>query len=258
MKLNRVVLIYGLYDPREPDHIRYIGKTIQPLSYRYKDHRDCIKKPKKHWNRKHYWIQSLVDEGIQFGIIQLFKTNEKHWENVERYLIWLYKELGHNITNKHKGGNTKHFYDDVNYDPISKEERYKRFIEGRIKAGGPDCFKRDEESILQGLKTRKENGNWFNVSSIEASAKRVATKRANGSYERNDEAIAKQLVTKQERGVNKPNKGTWGYGDKKITPEIVAKRQATKEQKLRDNPNYYKEIGAKCKATKEQNKLKGF
>lgn len=220
--MNKEVKIYGLYDPRESNHIRYIGKTTRELCHPLNRHRTCLNQKPTQWNRKHHWIKSLVDDNIKFEIIHLFSTTDEHWEEVERDFIKSYREEGHDLTNKHRGGSCN-FYD-VAYDPLSKEEIGQRIVAGRIQKNGPDTFKRDTESVARGIETKRATGNWGRTP--ENIARQVATRRVNGSYERNDEAIAKQLATKLERGVNKPNKGS--FGSKPLTPEMIAKRTATK------------------------------
>lgn len=97
---NPVVKIYGLFDPRT-DELRYIGKTIVPLSIRFNGHISHGK------NRRTYcarWIKSLKKENLKPEIFELDTVPCKEWQFWEQWWIQYMRSLGCNLTNTTPGG----------------------------------------------------------------------------------------------------------------------------------------------------------
>lgn len=59
-----LAIIYGLYDPRFPDDIRYVGQTVQLLETRLKDHIKIINDPNSK-SKCDEWVRVLLSEGVR-------------------------------------------------------------------------------------------------------------------------------------------------------------------------------------------------
>lgn len=91
------VFIYSISCP-ETGEVRYIGKTIDPVSrfrkhLTYKRNTLCAK-----------WIKSIQSKGLLPVFSVLKECNEIDWQDVERYYIRRYRMLGANLTNMTEGG----------------------------------------------------------------------------------------------------------------------------------------------------------
>ena len=98
--------IYGLFDPREPGHIRYVGMTFSDS--RPVGHGTSVLSGKEKPCHKTHWIQKLFDEGTCYDVKileQLPKHSSVHFVGlVERMYIKSLREIGHNLTNVSDGG----------------------------------------------------------------------------------------------------------------------------------------------------------
>jgi hypothetical protein len=96
------VCIYRLYDPREPNLTRYIGKTYQ------KDIRSRLNQHICHSKRKQYyssrWIRSILKDDIRPKLEVLEECPIENWEERERYYIDKYNNG--KLTNIEPGGNS--------------------------------------------------------------------------------------------------------------------------------------------------------
>jgi hypothetical protein len=95
----REVVIYGLVDPRDPDRVRYVGKTVMRLSYRLHVHVYYARKGKQ--SHRDYWIRQLLSDGVEPIAIVLERTTDDRWEEEERRWIASFDDL----TNLAAGGN---------------------------------------------------------------------------------------------------------------------------------------------------------
>lgn len=96
--ISDTVKIYCLIDPRT-DIIRYIGKTIRPLTYRLNQHRR-----EKGRNRKNNWIKSLKNKGLNPIIEIIDEVPSDDWQKHEMSYIRLFKSFGANLLNEKSGG----------------------------------------------------------------------------------------------------------------------------------------------------------
>jgi len=94
--------IYYLSDPRDPNNIRYIGKTIRELNHRLSIHIAEISLVNK--THKNNWIKFLLNEGIIPTISLIEEINDSYGSEREIYWIRYYKELGFDLTNSTDGG----------------------------------------------------------------------------------------------------------------------------------------------------------
>lgn len=100
--------IYGLSDPRKPEMIRYIGKTIIYIEDRLNAHiSDANKKELRgKGQRKNNWIYGLLEQGVKpiTSLIAIVRTSQ--WEEKEKHYIKLFKSFGAKLTNGTDGGDT--------------------------------------------------------------------------------------------------------------------------------------------------------
>lgn len=107
------VIIYGLIDPRN-NQIRYVGKTIQSLRVRLRNH--ITDKPKNN-TYKYNWIQSLLKDGLEPNIFEIERCRQDTW--VEREKHWISKI--ENLTNLTTGGEGCDFFEKEILEKIGKK-----------------------------------------------------------------------------------------------------------------------------------------
>ncbi len=92
------IKVYGLFDPRNPDEIMYVGATRNPLFKRLKEH-IAGEKPGR---LKTEWVSKLKSEGITPGIIELEECEDCEASFIEAKWIGNFTPPGHNrrITNR--------------------------------------------------------------------------------------------------------------------------------------------------------------
>jgi len=96
------VRIYGLYSSKNPNNIRYVGKTSESLNKRLSRHIQSCEKEK---TRKSNWIKKELKNGNKILIIEIFEVPKNdNWEKWEIYFISEYKKIGHKLTNSTIGG----------------------------------------------------------------------------------------------------------------------------------------------------------
>lgn len=98
--MTKQIYIYGLVNPKEPAHIRYVGKTID-LTERLKEH---IWEGDSSGTYKGNWIASLLKQNIKPEIVTLELTNVDEWPQREQYNIKDLLVKGHKLTNGNAGG----------------------------------------------------------------------------------------------------------------------------------------------------------
>jgi uncharacterized Zn finger protein (UPF0148 family) len=95
--------IYGLFDPRCPDVIWYVGKTNNHrtrLQYHRKDAL-CVERP----TPVQKWIRRLHAEGVKIGLRLLADCPFSEWKFKEREMVALYRTKNLLLLNKLDGGN---------------------------------------------------------------------------------------------------------------------------------------------------------
>jgi hypothetical protein len=99
--------IYGLFDPREPDEFRVVGKTQTSLRLRLGRYISAARLGNAgfYMTPGETWIAALLSEGIRANIRLIEKCDRRVWRQRERRAITLYRNCGHRLLNKHKGGN---------------------------------------------------------------------------------------------------------------------------------------------------------
>lgn len=97
-----MIQIYGLYDPREPHIVKYVGKTKMTLIKRLQAHIDESKKSNS-LTHKINWIKKLLKENIRPEIRLIEICEENIWQEKEKYYIKKYRKV-FNLTNTSDGG----------------------------------------------------------------------------------------------------------------------------------------------------------
>lgn len=99
--------VYGLYDPQDAGHIRYVGmapvKASRPLCHSREARRKSTP-----LSYKINWIRKLHAEGRDYGILileELFEDTQREFVGeVEKMYIKSLREIGHKLTNATDGG----------------------------------------------------------------------------------------------------------------------------------------------------------
>lgn len=106
-KMSRAY-IYELFDPRQPESPRVVGKTIQSLRARLAGY---INGAKRFRSKGHplipsaRWVLHLVDKGVLPEIRMIEQCPFAEWKNRERHWIAIYRARGYLLLNVHPGGN---------------------------------------------------------------------------------------------------------------------------------------------------------
>jgi hypothetical protein len=162
--------IYGLHDP-DSGELRYVGKTVQPLGYRMRNHRYQAKRSDLHLQR---WWRSCSSEPV----MRLIAIVEDYMGSVvERRLIAWHRKNGARLTNTTDGG-------EGTRAPKSPEHRAK--ISAALK--GRRFTKEWREKIKVGLSERDQ-----------AYRKKISEANRNRAQEVN-ERIAETLRGLHRRG----------------------------------------------------------
>lgn len=99
--MNKLHFIYALVDPRT-DGVRYVGKTIE-LKRRMRRHRNIGRSENPSLYRDR-WIQSLMDDGLDFIVWVLEICDDNSWAESEKKWIAFFKDEGCRLTNLAEGG----------------------------------------------------------------------------------------------------------------------------------------------------------
>jgi hypothetical protein len=103
------IIIYGIYDPNNPELIRYIGKTKKSIKERLSKH---IYLSKKGVNRPlNLWIKKLLENNIIPEIVEIERTDVENWCDREIYWISHYRNKN-KLLNLSDGGGSN-----LNYSP---------------------------------------------------------------------------------------------------------------------------------------------
>lgn len=100
--MKNLKVIYGLFDPREPSTIRYVGKTIIGERARRSCHLQDAKKGSS--LRVSCWIRELLAEGIEPEVIVIEECTKETVNQQERFHIARLRGQGLELLNKTKGG----------------------------------------------------------------------------------------------------------------------------------------------------------
>lgn len=94
----KTTFIYGLSDPRDPDNIRYIGKSNDPKN-RLFEHISRINCKLQSNTHKNNWIRSLLKNNLKPKQIILAEVPIEDWKWWEKYYYETYLSYGNDLTN---------------------------------------------------------------------------------------------------------------------------------------------------------------
>lgn len=101
--LDMDIYLYALIDPRDC-RVRYIGRTVNPLQRRLREHLNTAKRGKLKDGRKAAWFAEL-ESSAMVPIISLLRTADKAtFQAVEKELIREYRERFPDLLNVRPGG----------------------------------------------------------------------------------------------------------------------------------------------------------
>lgn len=118
--MSKTTYIYGLYDPRRPEEIRYVGKADN-ISKRLRQHINDSKKLDNIIGKplsKELWIRSLLNLNIEPEvkiIEEIYHDNPSEWGDREIYNIAHFIKEGHRLENGAIGGNDNFNIQGVRY-----------------------------------------------------------------------------------------------------------------------------------------------
>jgi hypothetical protein len=98
-RLQASVSIYALFDPRQPDVVRYVGKTYMKIETRRTRHVGEARRGIK--NHRGYWIRNLLADGIVPGVRLLSEVPSSDWQKHEQTFIASHRGT---LTNGTDGG----------------------------------------------------------------------------------------------------------------------------------------------------------
>lgn len=109
------IYIYGIYNPKNPKNIRYIGKTKKNVKERLKQHIYLSKKKVK--RPLYLWINKLLENNINPEIMIIEETDSERW--IEREIFWIseYKK-NKKLLNLSDGGESN-----LNYKPSDETKK---------------------------------------------------------------------------------------------------------------------------------------
>lgn len=97
------VYLYALTDPRD-SRVRYIGRTINPLERRLREHLYVGRRGKVKDGRKAAWFDELAAAGLKPGILLLETAERATFQAREKALIEQYRQTEPDLLNVHAGG----------------------------------------------------------------------------------------------------------------------------------------------------------
>lgn len=116
------IFIYGIFDPNEPNEIRYVGKTKKNVEKRLNEHIYLSKREKK--RPLYLWIKKLLNNNVKPIIKIIEETDDINWAIKETYWIKLHRKNG-KLLNLTDGGESN-----LNYVP--SEETRKKISQSNI------------------------------------------------------------------------------------------------------------------------------
>ncbi|MGC1490143.1 MAG: hypothetical protein WA798_02150, partial [Candidatus Acidiferrum sp.] len=99
--------IYELFDPRQPEIPRVVGKTIMSLAARLSGYIFIAKYRQARGGPlvpSAAWVIQLLSEGVSPHIRTIEKCPFAEWQNRERFWIATYRSRGLQLLNVHPGG----------------------------------------------------------------------------------------------------------------------------------------------------------
>lgn len=122
-----MVSIYRLISTRDVTDIRYVGKTVNPLKHRLRQHLSggCGQYTKN-------WIRKELKDGYDINIQLIEEVDDSMWEEKERFWILYYLQMGYELCNIQSGGIQSPGNSSLNHQH-KKQKLNKKLLEDFIK-----------------------------------------------------------------------------------------------------------------------------
>jgi hypothetical protein len=124
-KKHNKVYIYTLSDCRNPEIVKYVGKT-QYLTERLKQHQ---RSAFNRYSKVSLWIKNILLEKSNIVLNVIDEVEENNWQKAEIAYIKLYKSFGANLVNTAIGGN------DTSYMRNYKKKGRKNLKQSKLMIG---------------------------------------------------------------------------------------------------------------------------
>lgn len=195
-RIQGTVSIYALFDPREPDVVRYVGKTQMKIETRRTRHVGEARRGLK--NHRGNWIRGLLKDGFAPEVRLLAEVPAGDWQEHERRFIAIYRST---LTNSTDGGEglenpseaTRQKMSIANTGRVESEETRKRKSDiARNRKWSEETKRKMSESkrrenLSEETRRRRSEGNRKRTLSPETRAKIAASMVGN----RNKAKVAK-------------------------------------------------------------------
>ncbi len=103
--MTEAPFVYGLVDPQDTGHVRYVGMAMQPR--RPYEHAKAARRLTKH-SHLYHWIRLLQSEGREPSVLVLEKlpsyASRSFVGEIEKMYIASLRSIGHRLTNVSPGG----------------------------------------------------------------------------------------------------------------------------------------------------------
>lgn len=118
--MDTEAIIYGLIDPLT-QQLRYVGRTIQPLAIRLRQHIETSKR-KKSMSGKCQWIRSLLRVGVKPEIFEIERVTLKASPEAEGTWIAYFRYIGAALLNEqsHNVGGSRSYVVDWTEERIAR------------------------------------------------------------------------------------------------------------------------------------------
>ncbi len=210
MRHTNTPKVYGLYDPRHPNDIKYVGVTLQNLNKRLNNHR-CITK-NKGFTHKENWIKKLAREGVR-PEIKLLEECSSIELMYKQEIIWIknLRKQGYKLTNIDEGGKGR---DSGPRKPHSEETKRKMSEAQKGRPGKPlsEETKRKMSETTRGIPRKPHS---------EETKKKISEAHKGKTFSHSEET---------RRKISEANKGQvpWSKG-KKLGPKSEETRRKMSE-----------------------------
>ena len=183
------IKIYTLASSRNPEEIKYVGKTKQTLKRRLQGHLCSAKKAKKEGrvtNHTYNWINYELSLGNSIIIEELDSieiNDSESWDWLEIYWIEQIKIWGYNITNIRPGGEDNHISE-------TPEELIRKRSQKIIGIARDERTKQSISKSLTGIVRSEETKEKVRKSIIEKQGRPVLQYSKSGEFIQRWEAIS--------------------------------------------------------------------
>lgn len=247
-----VIRIYTLSSSRNPEEIKYVGKTKQTVVRRLQGHLTNAKKALEKGNctnHNYNWINYELNLGNEIIVEEVdsmeFSENE-NWNWFEQYWIAQFKSWGFKLTNIRKGGEDNHYSQPT-------EEVIRARAEHFIGKPRDEKTKSKISEKLSGIKRSEETIEKIRNAIVEKQGRSVLQFDREGNFIKEWPAAA---LAARELGADKANIISCCKGKRKSCKNFIwkYKSEETKEQRIIQldlKMNFIKEFKNSAEAERE-------